>query len=119
MARFNFKYTKLTVIRCYAPIEDAPEEKKEIFYEQLQQVIQEVPSHHVLCVTGDFNARVGNDNEGRDNIVGRNGGGNISDNGHRLCDLCEENNLAIGGTLFQHRDTQDDVDIPIWQDTPR
>ena len=101
MARFNSKYTKLTVITCYAPMEDAPEAKRDLFYEQLQQVIQELPSHDVLCVTGDFNARVGNDNDGRDNIVGKKGGGNI--NGHRLFDLCEEKNFSIGGTLFQQR----------------
>jgi len=37
----------------------------------------------------DFIARVGKDNEGRNKI-----------NGHRLCDLCEENTLAFGGTLI-------------------
>ena len=49
MARFNSKYTKLTVIMCCAPIEEAEEAKQDVFYYQLQQVIQEVPSH-VLCV---------------------------------------------------------------------
>ena len=48
MARFNSKYTKLTVITCYAPIEDAEEAKKDVFYDQLQQAIQEVASHGVL-----------------------------------------------------------------------
>ena len=104
MARFNSNYTKLTVITCYTPIEDAEEVQKDVFYDQLQQAIQEVPSHDVLCVIGDFNARVGNDNEGREKIMGKNGCGNINDNGRRLCDLCVENNLAIGGTLFPHRE---------------
>ena len=66
MAKFNSKYAKLTVITCYVPIEDAEEEKKDVFYDQLQQVIHEVPSHDVLCVIGDLKARVGNSNEGRD-----------------------------------------------------
>lgn len=50
VARFSSKYTKLTVITCYAPIEDAEESKKHVFYDQLQQVIQEIPSDDVLCV---------------------------------------------------------------------
>ena len=58
---------------------------------------------HVLYVIGDFNARVENDNEDRDNIMGMNGCGNIDD-GCRLCFVCEENNLAIGGTLFQQKE---------------
>ena len=72
MARFNSTYTKLTVITCYAPIEDTEEAKKDVFYDQLQQAIQEVPSL-VLCLIGDFNARVGNDNESRNKIMGKNG----------------------------------------------
>ena len=34
-ARFNSKYTKLTVIVCYAPTEDAEEADKDAFYDQL------------------------------------------------------------------------------------
>ena len=50
MARFNSKYTKLTVITCYTSIVDVEEAKKDVFYDQLQQAIQEVPSHDVpLC----------------------------------------------------------------------
>ncbi|KAL9961610.1 hypothetical protein ACROYT_G030582 [Oculina patagonica] len=45
-------------------------------------------AHDVLCVIGDFNARVGSNNEGRDKIIRKNGCGNINDNGRRLCDLC-------------------------------
>ncbi|XP_078381429.1 uncharacterized protein LOC144664193 [Oculina patagonica] len=83
----------LSVIICYAPIEDAEEAQKDVFYDQLQQAVQEVPSHDVLCVIGDFNAHVGNDNEGREKIMGKNGCGNINDNGRRLCDLKGKNSL--------------------------
>ena len=55
---------------------------------------------------GDLNARPGNNNIGRDRLMGKHGKGNINDNGERLCHFCEENNMVIGGTLFQHRDIQ-------------
>ena len=29
---------------------------------------------------------------------------NITDNGERLIDICQENNLVIGGTLITHKD---------------
>ena len=41
-ARFNSRYTKLTVVVGYAPIEDAAEENS---YEQLQAATEEVPAH--------------------------------------------------------------------------
>ena len=36
--------------------------------------------------------------------MGKYGIGTSNDNGERLCHFCEENNMVIGGTLFQHRD---------------
>ena len=38
-ARFNGKYTKLTLLVCYAPTEEAEEEVKDRFYDQLQAAI--------------------------------------------------------------------------------
>ena len=58
-ARFNSRYAKLTVIQCYAPMNNADEETKEAFYQQLQAEIQRVPSHDVSMLIGDFNAKVG------------------------------------------------------------
>jgi len=43
----------------YAPTHRAPPEGKEKFYDNLQAVINSVPSSDVLLVMGDFNARVG------------------------------------------------------------
>ena len=56
--RFNSKYTKLTVIVCYAAIDDAVEADKDAFYDQLQAVTDEVQTHDLLIVLGDLNARV-------------------------------------------------------------
>ena len=37
--------------------------------------------------------------------MGKHGIGlNLTDNGDRLIDICQENNLVIGGTLFTHKD---------------
>ena len=56
---FNSKYTKLTVIGCYVPTEDAEEADKYAFYDQPQTVIDEVLTHDLLMVLGDLNARPG------------------------------------------------------------
>ena len=91
------------MIACYAPTEDAEEEIKDEFYDQLEEEIQTTPRHDVLMVVGDLNARVGEENTGRERAMGTEGFGCINNNGERLSDLCVENNLVIGGTLFKHR----------------
>ena len=53
---------------------------------------------------GDLNARVGEDNTGKERAMGTQGFGCDNNNGERLSDLCVESRLVIGGTLFMHRD---------------
>ena len=88
---------------CYAPTEDANAEVKDAFYDQLQTAVESVHAHDMLLILGDLNAKVGSDNTGREHVMGKHGIGTINDNGERLADFCEENNLLIGGTLFQHK----------------
>ena len=61
----------------------------------------------MLLVIGDLNARMGNDNTGRESNMGTHGCGIMNDNGQRLCELCEENKLVIGGTIFHHKENLD------------
>ncbi|PVD24386.1 hypothetical protein C0Q70_14868 [Pomacea canaliculata] len=65
---------------------------------------ESVPIHDMLFIIGDLNAKVGSDNTCREHVMGKHGIGTINDNGERLADFCEENNLLIGATLFQHKD---------------
>ena len=68
--RFNSKFAKLTTIACYAPTEEAEEEEKDEFYEQLEEEIRTTPRHDVLMVIGDLNSRVGEDNTGKERAMG-------------------------------------------------
>ena len=71
--RFNSKYTKLTVVTCYAPTEEAEDADKENFYEQLQAIMEEIPAHDMVLVIGDINARTGIDNLNRERTMGKEG----------------------------------------------
>ena len=53
---------------------------------------------------GDFNAKVGCDNKDIERTMGRHGVGVITDNGERLVNFCQQNDLVIGGTLFAHKE---------------
>ena len=43
-----------------------------------------VHKHDILLVMGDLNAKVGEDNDGHENIIGSHGVGERNDNGERL-----------------------------------
>ncbi|VDO96746.1 unnamed protein product [Schistosoma margrebowiei] len=51
---------------------------------------------------GDLNAKVGIDNTGYEDIMGRHGLGQRNENGEWFANLCAFNKLVIGGTIFQH-----------------
>ena len=103
-AKFDSKYVVTTVVVCYAPTNSAEDSVKERFYDQLQTTVNEVSNHEMLIVGGDLNAKIGNDNTGRERCMGKYGLGTMNENGHLFADFCQENELVVGGTLFRHKD---------------
>ena len=84
---------------------DAEPEVKDEFYEQLQAVIERAPSHDKLVMMGDWNAKVGRPNQGKEGIVGKHAlEGDRTDNRERFVNFCALNNLAITSTMFPHKD---------------
>ena len=56
---FQGKPFNITVIQVYAPITNAKEAEVEWFYEDLQAFLELTPQKDVLCIIGDWNAKVG------------------------------------------------------------
>ena len=102
--RLKGKHVNITVIQCYAPTNESDDMDKEEFYSMLQAETEKTPRHDVLVVMGDLNAKVGKDNTDYERVMGKHGVGIKNNNGERLLDFCDINNLVIGGTLFPHRD---------------
>ncbi|XP_065576323.1 craniofacial development protein 2-like [Artemia franciscana] len=102
-ARFATTHTKLSVIVCYAPTNEADDDVKDSFYETLQAVTKDIPKHDVLCVVGDLNAKVGVDRKYCPEVLGPHGLGQINENGALLVDFALSNDLVVGGTLFEHK----------------
>ena len=89
---------------CYAPTNDATDDKKDEYYAKLQEVAERVARHDILACIGDFNATLGSSNVGFESCMGRMGvGDKMSDNGMRYASFCLANDLIIGGTLFKHK----------------
>ena len=104
-ARFNSRWQKVTILQCYAPTNEATEEVKDDFYDQLQMVLEQVPCRDVKIVMGDMNAKMGMDNTGREEVMGKHGArAEMNENGERWADFCQANELVVGGTLFPHKE---------------
>ena len=89
-----------TLVSTYAPTMTYTDEEKNKYYTDLSRVLQKIPQHDRLFLLGDFNARVGRDDNIWRKILGPFGIGTMNDNGQRLLSLCASFELAITNTWF-------------------
>ena len=50
-------------------------------------MVEQVPTHDVLVVMGDLNAKIGNENVGLERAMGKDGCSKMNENGKRLVEL--------------------------------
>ena len=97
-----------TIISVYAPTMTNPDENKEAFYNQLASVLSGIPhTDKVLLIqssVGDFNARIGRDNDKWPLVMGKHGIGKCNSNGELLLALCSEFELTVTNTMFKQKD---------------
>ena len=78
---------------AYAPVENADEENKDDFYYSMQMTVDDVPRHDVLLLLGDHDAMTGYNNKNRERDMGKHGVVGLTNNGERVINHCEDNNL--------------------------
>jgi hypothetical protein len=103
-AKFRSRARTIAVVQCYAPTNEADSQTKDNFYELLSATLDKVNKGNIKIIMGDFNAKVGVDNNNLERIMGKQGVGTRSDNGERFVELCNHHDMVIGGTLFDHKD---------------
>ena len=92
------------MVQAYAPTSDAMDEEKDEFYNPLRDTVSSCNRNDMIVEMGDLNAKVGNNNTNREEVMGNFGVGVINDNGEMLCDFCSANGFIINGTIFPHKD---------------
>lgn len=102
-ARLDSHFHKITIIQCHAPTNDAPEDQKTAFYDALQATIDKVPRSDMIIMFGDMNAKVGENNNGREESMGKHGVGLMNENDELFADFCVLNYLVIGGSIFPRK----------------
>ena len=89
----------IMAIQVYAPTSNAEETEVELFYEDLQDLLELTPKKDVLFIIGDWNSKVGI--QETPGVTGKFGLGMQNEAGQRLLEFCQENALVIANTLFQ------------------
>ena len=98
---FQGKPSNITVIQVYAPTSNAEKAEVERFYEDLQNLLELTTKKDVLCIIGEWNAKVGS--QETPGIRGKFVLGIRNEAGQRLIEFCQENALVIDNTLFQQQ----------------
>ena len=113
---FQGKPFNITVIQVYAPTSNAEEAEVELFYEDLQDLLELTHKKDVLFNIGDWNAKVGS--QETPEVTGKFGLGVQNEAGQRLIEFCQENTLVIANILFQQHKRTLHMDITRWS-TPK
>ena len=88
---FQGKPFSIMVIQVYALTSNAEEAEVELFYKDLQYLLELTPQKDVLFIIGDWNAKVGSqETPGVQNEAGQ-----------RLKEFCQKIALVIANALFQ------------------
>ena len=89
-----------TIVSAYAPTMTNPDEVKDKFYNDLDDIISATPRTDKLILLGDFNARVDTDHQTWEGVIGPEGVGKCNSNGLLLLRKCAEHDL-ITITVFR------------------
>jgi len=105
MAHFKTNIRNTVTIQYYAPTEVAEDAERQALYVQLSDTLKKQKEEDIIIVGGDLKAKVDQDNEGLENVMGRQGLGERNENGQLFVDFCASHDLVIGRTIFPHKDS--------------
>lgn len=90
------------IMIIYGPNEDDSKRNKDDFWSTVQLEYEKLDEP--IYLMGDCNARVGNKNNGLEDVMGIHGEPTKNTNGIRLIDFCIINDLIILNTIFKHKE---------------
>ena len=100
----RIKNQNFNIYQVYAPQQGHTQEEKDNFMELLDTHLEE-GSEGVNILIGDFNARVGCDRTGIEEVIGRFGEETRNQEGENLIDFCLRNHLKIMNGFFVHQES--------------
>ena len=104
--RLNSATGPVTLISVCAPTLSSTPNTKDMFYENLESIIRNIPSKEQVINLGDFNTRVGADHNSWPSCLGQFGVGKMNEHGQQLLELCAFHDLCITNSFHtkpQHK----------------
>jgi len=75
-----------TIVQVYAPTDAALDSDKDVFYHQLDAVKDFILSYDMKILMGDFNAQIGPDITGFENVIGKEAERHVTPKDHQTRD---------------------------------
>jgi Endonuclease/Exonuclease/phosphatase family. len=96
------RWCDIIVLNVHAPSEDKKDDIKESFYEEIEQLFDQLPMYHMEILLGDFNTKVGQENIFQPTIGTESVHPKSNDNGTRLVNFATSKNLIVKSIKFPH-----------------
>lgn len=90
-------------VQAYAPTSAAPEAEMIIFYNDLNEAVEEISKCELTFVIGDFNAKIGQPENCDDDVMGKFGFGERNHRGDRLLSFARSHQLFFANTMFEKK----------------
>jgi hypothetical protein len=94
---------KIAIIQVYAPTSAASESEISSFYDDLQIAINDFKYCKWFIVMGDFNSKIGQRENGEEDVMGPHCYGTRNERGDRMIRFARSNELYISNTIFKKR----------------
>ncbi|XP_047488085.1 craniofacial development protein 2-like [Penaeus chinensis] len=88
----------------YAPQTGEADEEKEMFMENFERIIKDIPGSEKVLVGADFTGHVGKRSDGYQRVRGGKGHGQRNTEGERILECAESLDMAVVNTFYQKRD---------------
>jgi len=104
VAKFQARPFNMSVVHVYAPTSDGTDEQVKQFHADLETTLNDTPKKDIVIIAGDWNAKVGNDKNRWERVMGKFGYGDNNDRGKRLLEFALEHDMMICYTKFQQKE---------------
>lgn len=103
--KISGQHFDLILINCYAPTEDKADDIKEKLHDELETVMNSLPTHCLKIIVGGFNVKIGRKNIYSIYIIGPDSLHEMSnDNSTRLIHFATSQELIISSIYFPRKD---------------
>ncbi|XP_042892171.1 uncharacterized protein LOC122266465 [Penaeus japonicus] len=95
----------LNVVSTYAPQMGSDREKKEEFWEKLNEAVELIPKEERLIIGADFNGHVGEGNSGDERVIRKYGYGARNNEGQAIVDFAHPTHMAMINTFYSKHES--------------